>query len=209
VQHVCQVTLSTSLHTSTVCIRYQILLAAYYKADTKYCCCRATCLLGRVVDFTTHINRLYTIPSIVGGILQSRYQVLLLSCNMFVRSRCRLHYTHINRLYTISSIVGGILQSRYQVLLLSCNMFVKSHCRLHYTHINRLYTIQSKVGGILQSRYQVLLLSCNMFVRSHCRLHYTHINRLYTIPSKVGGILQSVLNLIQCVNVLRYLINNL
>jgi hypothetical protein len=48
-------------------IRYQVLLAAYYKADTKYCCCRVTC---------------YTIPSIVGGILQSRYQVLLLLCNM-------------------------------------------------------------------------------------------------------------------------------
>jgi hypothetical protein len=24
-------------------IRYQVLLAAYYKADAKYCCCRATC----------------------------------------------------------------------------------------------------------------------------------------------------------------------
>jgi hypothetical protein len=43
-------------------IRYQVLLAAYYKTDTKYCCCRAAC---------------YTIPSIVSGILQSRYQVLL------------------------------------------------------------------------------------------------------------------------------------
>jgi hypothetical protein len=53
----------------------------------------------------------YTIPSIVGGISQSRYQVLLLSCNMFVRSHFRLHYTHINRLYMIPSIVGGILQS--------------------------------------------------------------------------------------------------
>jgi hypothetical protein len=143
---------------------------------------------------------------------------LLLSCNMFVRSHCRLHYTHISRLYTIPSIVGGILQSRYQVLLLSCNMCVRSHCRLNYTHINRLYVIPSIVDGILQSRYQVLLLSCNMFVRSHCRLHYTHqpfvydtkycccraacllghivdftthINRLYMIRSIVDGILQS------------------
>jgi hypothetical protein len=142
-------------------MRYQVLLVAYYKADTKYCCCRATCLSGHIVDFTTHThtNRLYTIPSIVGGILQSRYQVLLLLCNMFVGSHCRLHYTHINRLYTIPSIVGGILQSRYQVLLLLCNMFVRSHCRLHYTHINRLYTIPSIVGGILQSRYQVLLVA--------------------------------------------------
>jgi hypothetical protein len=65
------------------------------------------------------------------------------------------------------------------------------------------YTTPSIAGGILQSRYQVLLLSCNMFVRSHCRLHYTHINHLHTIPSIVGGILQSVLNLIQCVKVLR------
>jgi hypothetical protein len=87
VQPVCLVTLSTSLHTHThtrtsaVCIRYEVLLAAYYKADTKYCWCRATCLSGHIVDFTTHshththththINRLYTIPSIVGGILQS------------------------------------------------------------------------------------------------------------------------------------------
>jgi hypothetical protein len=36
----------------------------------------------------------YTTTTIVDGILQSRYQVLLLSCNMFVRSHCRLHYTH-------------------------------------------------------------------------------------------------------------------
>jgi hypothetical protein len=42
--------------TSTVCIRYQILLAHYYKADTNYCCCRATCLSGNIVDFTTHTS---------------------------------------------------------------------------------------------------------------------------------------------------------
>jgi hypothetical protein len=107
VQHVCQVTLSTSLH--------------------------------------PHQPFVY-IPSIVGGILKIRYQVLLLSCNMFIRSHCRFHYTHINSLYMIPSIVGGILQSRYQVLLLSCNMFVRSHCRLHYTHISTVCI-----------RYQVLL----------------------------------------------------
>jgi hypothetical protein len=56
-------------------IRYQVLLAAYYKADTK-----------------------------------------LLSCNMSVRSHCRLHYTHINCLYTIPSIVGGILQSALNLI---------------------------------------------------------------------------------------------
>jgi hypothetical protein len=49
----------------------------------------------------------YTIPSIVGGILQSQYQVLLLLCNMFVRSHCQLHYTHFNRLYKRQSIVGA------------------------------------------------------------------------------------------------------
>jgi hypothetical protein len=65
-----------------------------------------------------HITK--PIPSIVGGILQSPYQVLLLSCNIFVRSHCRLYYTHINRLYTILSTICGILQSLYQVLLLSC-----------------------------------------------------------------------------------------
>jgi hypothetical protein len=37
--------------------------------------CRATC---------------YTIPSIVCGTLQSRYQILLLSYNMFVNSQCNL-----------------------------------------------------------------------------------------------------------------------
>jgi hypothetical protein len=52
----------------------------------------------------------------VGGILQCRYQLLLLSCNMFVRSHCRHHYTHTHththhRLYKIPSIVGSILQS--------------------------------------------------------------------------------------------------
>jgi hypothetical protein len=54
-------------------------------------------------------------------------------------------------------------------------------------------------------RYQVLLLSFNMFVR----LHNTHINRLFSLPDIVGGILQSVFNFIQCVKVLRCLINNL
>jgi hypothetical protein len=53
-------------------IRYQALLVAYYKADTKYCCCRATCFVRSHCRLhCTHINRLYTIPSIVGGILQS------------------------------------------------------------------------------------------------------------------------------------------
>jgi hypothetical protein len=89
-QHVCRVTLSTSL-TSTIFVRYQVLLVTYYKADTKYCCCHATCLSGHIVDFTD-ISHFCTIPSIVGDILQSRYQVLLLSCNMFVRSHCRLHW---------------------------------------------------------------------------------------------------------------------
>jgi hypothetical protein len=52
-------------------IWYQVLLGTCYKANTNHCCCRATCLSGHIVDFTTHINRLYTIPSNVGGILQS------------------------------------------------------------------------------------------------------------------------------------------
>jgi hypothetical protein len=37
-------------------IRCQVLLAAYYKADTNYCCCRATCMSGHIVDFTTHTS---------------------------------------------------------------------------------------------------------------------------------------------------------
>jgi hypothetical protein len=36
--------------------RYQVLLATYCKADTKYCCCRATRLSGHIVDFTTHTH---------------------------------------------------------------------------------------------------------------------------------------------------------
>jgi hypothetical protein len=63
------------INTKSVVIRYQVLLAAYYKNDTEYCCCNATCLSGHIVDFTTHththINRLYTIRSIVGGLSQS------------------------------------------------------------------------------------------------------------------------------------------
>jgi hypothetical protein len=183
--------------------RYQVLFEAYYKNDTKYCCCRATCLSGHIVDFTTHASTVCI-----------RYQVLLAvyykadTKYCCCRATCLSGHivdftTHINRMYTIPSTVGGILQIRYQVLLLSYNMFVRLHCRLHYTRINSLYTIPSIVGGILQIRYQVLLLPCNMFVRSHCRLHYTHISHLYTIPSIVGGILQIVLNLIQCVKVLR------
>jgi hypothetical protein len=48
-------------------ILYQVLFAAYYIVDTKYGCCRATCLSGHIFDFTTH-------PSTVC----IRYQVLLL-----------------------------------------------------------------------------------------------------------------------------------
>jgi hypothetical protein len=37
-------------------IRYQVLLAPYYKAVTKYCCCRTTYLSGHIVDSTTHTS---------------------------------------------------------------------------------------------------------------------------------------------------------
>jgi hypothetical protein len=50
----------------------------------------------------------YMIPSIVGGILQSRYQVLLLSCNMFR-----------NRLLTISAYTFRNLHSVTNYMLLS------------------------------------------------------------------------------------------
>jgi hypothetical protein len=50
-------------------IRYQVSLAAYYKPDTKYCCCRATCLSSHIVDFTTHTSTVCI-----------RYQVLLAAC---------------------------------------------------------------------------------------------------------------------------------
>jgi hypothetical protein len=54
-------------------IRYQVFLAAYYKADTKYCCCRATCLSGHIVDFTTHTSTVCI-----------RYQVLMVAyCKAF------------------------------------------------------------------------------------------------------------------------------
>jgi hypothetical protein len=86
---VCQVTLSTSLHTHQP-----------FVYDTKYYCCLATCLSGHIVNFTTHTSTICI-----------RYQVLFVSCNMFVRSHCQLHFTHINCLYTIPSIVGGILRS--------------------------------------------------------------------------------------------------
>jgi hypothetical protein len=100
--------------------------------DTKYC--------------WRHITK--PIPNIVGSILQSQYQVFLLSYNMFVRSHCRFHYTYThNRLYAIPSIADGILQSRYQVLLLLYNMFVRSHCWFHYTHTHTTVFI----------RYQALL----------------------------------------------------
>jgi hypothetical protein len=55
---------------SVVHIRYRVLLAACYKADTNYCCCRATCLSGHIVDFSTHTSIHQPLPSIVGGILQ-------------------------------------------------------------------------------------------------------------------------------------------
>jgi hypothetical protein len=38
-------------------IRYKVLFATYYKFDTKYCCCRATCLLGHIVEFTKHTHQ--------------------------------------------------------------------------------------------------------------------------------------------------------
>jgi uncharacterized surface protein with fasciclin (FAS1) repeats len=49
-------------------IRYHVLLAEYYKADTKYCCCCATCLSGHIVDFTTHTSTICI-----------RYQALLVA----------------------------------------------------------------------------------------------------------------------------------
>jgi hypothetical protein len=80
VQHVCQVTLSTSLHTHQP-----------FVYSTKYCWRHITKPIPSIVAVvqhvcevtlltslhTLHINHLYTIPSIVGSILQSRYQVLL------------------------------------------------------------------------------------------------------------------------------------
>jgi hypothetical protein len=64
--------------------------------DTKYC--------------WRHIAK--PIPSIVGGILQSRYQVLLAA---YCKADTKYCWRHIAK--PIPSIVGGILQSRYQVLL--------------------------------------------------------------------------------------------
>jgi hypothetical protein len=39
---------------------------------TKRAIQEAICLSGHIVDFTTHIKHLYTIPSIVGDMLESR-----------------------------------------------------------------------------------------------------------------------------------------
>jgi hypothetical protein len=69
--------------------------------DTTYCWRHITKPIPRTVAVVQHVCQVTLLTS---------YQLLLLSCNMFVRSHCRLHYTHINSLYTIPSIVGGILQ---------------------------------------------------------------------------------------------------
>jgi hypothetical protein len=105
------------IHTKSVVqhvIWYQVLLAAYYKADTKYC--------------WRHITKL--IPSIVGGILQSRYQVLLAA---YYKADTKYCWRHITKL--IPSIVGGILQSRYQVLLAA---YYKADTKYCWRHITKL-----------------------------------------------------------------------
>jgi hypothetical protein len=63
-----------------------------------------------------------------------------------------------------------------------------------WRHITKLIP---SIVAVVQHVCQVTL-STSLHTHTH-----THINRLYTIPSIVGGILQSVLNLIQCVKVLR------
>jgi hypothetical protein len=60
-------------------IRYQVLLAEYHKADTS---CSGLQERNKTFLHEIFCATCYTIPSIVGGILQSQYQVLLLSCNM-------------------------------------------------------------------------------------------------------------------------------
>jgi hypothetical protein len=163
VQHVCQVTLSTSLHTHQP-----------FVYDTKYCWRHITkpipsivavmqlvCQVTLSTSLHTHINRLYTILSIV-AVVQHVCQVTL-STSLHTQQPfvydTKYCWRHITK--PIPS------------MLLSCNMFVRSHCRLHYTQINRLYTIPRIVGGILQSRYQVLLLPCNISEGISCFLHPT------------------------------------
>jgi hypothetical protein len=108
-----------------------------------------------------------------------RYQVLLLSCNMFVKSHCRLHYTHINRLYTIPSIVA-VMQHVCQVTLSTSLhthqpfVYDTKYCCCRATCLSGHIVDFTTHTSTVCIRYQVLLLSCNMFVRSHCRLHYTH-----------------------------------
>jgi peroxiredoxin len=67
-------------------IRYQVLLVAYYKDDTKYC--------------WQHITK--TIQSIVGSILQSRYKVLLAA---YYKDDTKYCWQHITK--TIQSIVAA------------------------------------------------------------------------------------------------------
>jgi hypothetical protein len=70
-------------------IRYQVLLAAYYKADTKYCCMQHVCQVTLSTSLHTHQPFVYNtkycwrhitklIPSIV-AVVQSVCQVTLLT----------------------------------------------------------------------------------------------------------------------------------
>jgi hypothetical protein len=66
------------------------------------------------------------ILSIVGGILQSRYQVLLAVCYKADTKSCWRHVTK-----PIPSLVGGMLQSRYQVLLVAYYKADTEYCWRH------------------------------------------------------------------------------
>jgi peroxiredoxin len=66
-------------------IRYQVLLATYYKADTKYCCCHATCLSGHIVYFTKHTHTHTTVFI--------QYQVLLAAYYKADTKYCCCHAT--------------------------------------------------------------------------------------------------------------------
>jgi hypothetical protein len=93
-------------HTSTVCIRYQVLLAAYYKAETKYCCCLATCLSGHIVDFTTHTSTVYI-----------RYKVLLAAYYKAETKYCCCRVTYLSGHMVDFTAHTSTVCIRYQVLL--------------------------------------------------------------------------------------------
>jgi hypothetical protein len=136
-------------------IRYQVLLAAHYKADTKYCCCRATCLSGHIVDFTTHALTICV-----------RYQVLLVTyykadtkCCCCRATCCQVPLLTSLHTHTHTHTHTSTVCIRYQVLLAAYYKVDTKYCCCRATCLSGHIVDFTSDTLTVCIRYQVLLVA--------------------------------------------------